>query len=59
MAQNILHVEKVLFFNGEVLENKTAFLTDNFLIIEDGEGANWYNLKGIEELQGVTIKGRV
>ena len=54
-----LHIAAIHFKTGDVIENKTAYIVEGFLIVEnDNEDINptWYSLDTIEALQEVSIE---
>lgn len=53
-----LHVKRICFANGDVLEDKAVFMARGFLIVEaesEDHAPTWYNLRNVEQLQEVTI----
>ena len=68
----IFKVKKVIFYNGDILEDITATIGHGFLIVQpeadqdtDPEAApSWYNLNSVEAMQNVEVqaeqrKGRI
>lgn len=54
-----LHVRLVHLANGDMLEDKTVFILNGFLIVEADnpeQAPTWYNLQNVEALQEVTIQ---
>lgn len=52
-----LHIETIVFKNGDSMEDKIAQIVDRFLIIWEGENIDptWYNLDTIEALEHVSV----
>ena len=68
----IFKVKKVIFYNGDILEDITATINYGFLIVQpeadqdtDPEAApSWYNLNSVKSMQNVEVqieqrKGRI
>ncbi len=52
-----LHVGKICFTDGTELIDKTVFITNGFLIVDDGDGINpvWHNLNSVAFMSDVTV----
>lgn len=46
---------RVVFKDGSEIESINFYITDGFLIIEDGDAGTFYNLDEIKKMENVTL----
>lgn len=51
-----LHIQRVFFKDGRIIEDVTCQVLDRFLIILESDIFSWYNIEVIDHLENVSLQ---